>query len=396
MSDQTQLGSRTKLKSTKWFFPVTLILIFIMFFLMRGIMLPFAFGFAVAYLLDPLADKLEEYSVPRSLAAALVIGGFFLLMIGVLLSFWPVINDQFSKIAKVLPDLLVNAQKSFEAVIRELSTELNENISEKAQGLLASASGDILSQAQGLISNFLTSGLALFNLLGLMLISPVIAYYLLRDWDLIVDEINSWLPVKMALPIREQASEIDNVLAGFVRGQVIICCIMGFIYGFGWWLIGLDFALILGLLAGLLAFIPFLGILIAAFLALIVGIGQWGFDVQMLGLTIGLFVFVQALEGSILTPKLVGGKVGLHPAWVLLAVFGGGEIMGFLGVLIAVPLAASIAVIVRFTLREYKKHNQLEQKSDDNYPYPEKAVAKAAKAGDSAQLEIDHKDVKSI
>ena len=348
---------------TKWLLPVAILLIAVLIYLTRGILLPFIGGLAVAYFLDPFADMLENRKVPRGLAAGLVIFVFFALAIGVLVAFWPILQSQLGRIAAVIPEMLAVLRDFADQVLMDVHENFTDDLTSRAEGLLTGAAKEALSHLQSLVASIFESGLAIFNLLGLMTITPVVAFYLLRDWDLIVAELDSWLPDHYGPVVRQQMTKIDAVLGGFVRGQLGVCAIMGVLYGVGWTAIGLDFGLLLGLLAGLMGFIPFVGVLVAVGMAMLVGVGQWGFDLTNLGLTAGVFVFVQTLESVVLTPRLVGGQVGLHPVWVLFAVFAGGELMGFLGVLIAVPVAAVIAVLTRFALDEHKKFHRLKDET---------------------------------
>jgi predicted PurR-regulated permease PerM len=328
-------------------------------YLTRGILLPFLTGLAVAYFLDPIADKLEERKVPRSIAAALVIGLFFFIIIGAVLAFWPILQGQLLAASKTLPEAVAKFRPWLDQILVSLTAKTGITLGGDAESLLAGFSEQALHQLNLLLNSIVRSGLAVFNMLTLALISPVVAFYLLRDWDHMVNKVNSWLPTDVAPVVREQMKNVDTVLAGFVRGQLMVSVIMGVMYGLGWSLVGLELGLVLGVLAGIMAFIPFVGALFAALIAVALAIGQWGFDSGHIGFVVLVFVVVQIIESSFLTPKLVGERVGLHPVWVLFAVFAGGEILGFVGVLVAVPAAAATAVFVRFTIKQYLDHYDL-------------------------------------
>lgn len=245
-----------------------------------------------------------------------------------------------------------------------LSGKFGGALGSDVDSMLASLSDEILGKVKGAASGILRSGFALFNIVTLLLISPVVAFYLLRDWDLIVAKVDSWLPPSNAQIIREQFTKVDEVLAGFVRGQLLVSTTMGVLYGVGWSLAGLEFGVVLGVLAGVMSFVPFVGALFAAIVAVAIAIGQWGFDPMHVGSVALVFMVVQTIEGGFLTPRLVGERVGLHPVWVLFAVMAGGEIMGFLGVLIAVPVAAAMAVLVRFWIDRYLEHYEIKLKPE--------------------------------
>lgn len=337
----------------KWAIWGSIVGVCLFIYLTRGILLPFLAGLAIAYFLDPIADILEKQKVPRGIAAALVISLFFFIIVGVILAFWPILQGQILAASKSLPETAAKLRPWLDQLLINLNTKTGITLGGNAESMLSGMSEQALAQLNQIFSSLLKSGLAVFNMLTLALISPVVAFYLLRDWDHMVAKVNSWLPTNIAPVVREQLSNVDSVLAGFVRGQLMVSVIMGVMYGLGWSFVGLELGLILGVLAGIMAFIPFVGALFAALIAVALAIGQWGFDSNQIGLVVMVFVVVQIIESSFLTPKLVGERVGLHPVWVLFAVFAGGEILGFVGVLVAVPFAAATAVFVRFTIKQY-------------------------------------------
>jgi predicted PurR-regulated permease PerM len=221
---------------------------------------------------------------------------------------------------------------------------------------LRSAAGNVAGNVVGwlgqILSGLWSGGLAVFNALSLVVIMPVVAFYLLRDWDRIVAHIDGLLPRDGADTIREQVREIDDRLSGFVRGQASVCLALGTWYAVGLTLVGLDFGLLVGIGAGLISFVPYLG----TGLGLIVGLGLAvaQYDTWLpIGLVAAVFVSGQMLEGYVLTPRMVGERVGLHPVWVLFALMAGGALLGFTGVLLAVPAAAVIGVLVRFAISRY-------------------------------------------
>jgi len=341
----------------KWFWIGSTAVVVLFIYLTKGVMLPFLAGLAVAYFLDPIADRLEALKVPRGAAAGLVIAVFFLVIVGVVLAFWPILQSQIAAISKSLPQTLAGLRPWLNDVLQTLSDRFGQDVAGDVDSMLASFSDELLARVKDGAGSILKSGLAVFNILSLMLISPVVAFYLLRDWDLLVAKVDSWLPPSGSEVVRALATNVDTVLAGFVRGQLMVSTIMGILYAIGWSVVGLDFAILLGVLAGVMSIVPFVGALFAAAVAVAMGIGQWGMDPMQLALVASVFLVVQVIEGSFLTPKLIGDRVGLHPVWVLFAVFAGGEVMGFVGVLIAVPAAAAIAVLVRYWIDVYLEHH---------------------------------------
>ena len=340
-----------------WIGSVLLTVVFV--YVTRGVLLPFLAGLAIAYFLDPVADRFETWKVPRGIASAIVITLFFLLIVGVVLAFWPILQSQLSAVSEQLPKTLANFRPWLNQFLTTLGDDYGFDLGSDVDSLLATLSDGLLSQARTAAAGAVKGGLALFNLLTLVLISPVVAFYLLRDWDLIVAKVDSWLPSSGGNIIREQLKKIDEVLAGFVRGQLLVSTTMGVLYGVGWSMAGLNFGVVLGVLAGVMSFVPFVGALFAALVAIAMAIGQFGFDPMQVGMVALVFFVVQTIESAFLTPRLVGGRVGLHPVWVLFAVFAGGEVMGFVGVLIAVPAAAAAAVLVRYWIDRYLEHYQV-------------------------------------
>lgn len=319
----------------------------------KAILLPFVFGFGVAYLLDPLADRLEEWRFPRWLAAALILAAFFIGVMAVLFALAPLLREQISGLLENIPLYIGAIRPMLDDWLSKAGESFGLAMKTDTDSLIAAAADRGISRLGQLFANFITGGLAFFNLLMLLLISPVVAFFLLRDWDLIVAKIDSWVPRENVATVRMIARRVDRALAGFVRGQTVVALIMTVLYAVGWSMVGLDYALVLGMLAGILAYVPFVGALFAALLAMLLAFGQFGGEWVALLMVFGVFVIVQIIEGTFLTPRIIGSKVGLHPVWVLFAIFAGGQLMGLVGILIALPAAAAIGVLVRFAIERY-------------------------------------------
>jgi predicted PurR-regulated permease PerM len=246
--------------------------------------------------------------------------------------------------------------ESFEVWLAPLKETLSERIpSEKLQELsdVSKSYGTTIVKWLGsLLGGIWKGGLALFNVLSLILITPVVSYYLLRDWDKIVAKVDSWLPRDYAPAIRSVVKDIDITIAGFVRGQGTVCLFLAVFYGVGLTIVGLDFGLVVGITTGLISFIPYFGMLVGMATALAIAIVQFG-EVVPVVLVLIVFGAGQIIESMFLTPKLVGEKVGLQAVWVIFALMVGGATVGFTGVLLAVPVAATIGVLVRFFLAQY-------------------------------------------
>lgn len=320
--------------------------------LLSGVLMPFVAGMAVAYFLDPLADKFEKAGMPRSLAAALIIGAFFAAVAAAAVLLFPLLQGQIAGLLSHIPGLVQSLRDLAEPLIRQLWASLPADAAAKIQGAAGSFAGKAVQLMGAMVADVWGGGLAFINLLSLILITPLVAFYLLRDWDRTVARLDGLLPRDFAPVIREQAREIDKTIAGFVRGQASVCLVLAVFYGVGLTLVGLQSGLLVGIGAGVISFIPYIG----ASVGLVVGVGialaQFP-DWTPVILVAAVFLVGQTAESYLLTPKLVGERVGLSPIWIIFALLAGGALFGFTGVLLAVPVSAVIGVLVRFSLKRY-------------------------------------------
>ena len=330
-----------------WTIAASILLIFL--WLLGDILLPFVLGAAIAYLLDPIVDRLERLGTGRVLGTILILMAAFFVLFFIFLLLIPLVIDQFRLLAAAAPDLVTSVQALVLNQIASISPEseaLNStvsNLSTMAQEKLGIIFGSVMASA-----------ISLIDVIMLMVITPVVAVYLLVDWDRILEKINELLPLDHASVVRSLASEIDSTLSAFVRGMIAVCLVLGIYYATALSLIGLEFGLIIGFIAGLVSFIPYVGALLGGVLAIGLALIQFWGDFELVALVVGVFVVGQIFEGNILTPKLVGNSVGLHPVSLILALSLFGAFFGFIGLLLAVPLAASAGVILRFFIKKYK------------------------------------------
>jgi predicted PurR-regulated permease PerM len=259
---------------------------------------------------------------------------------------------QAAQLAGRVPSLVGDARQRLEQLMQLAEQKLGPEDVAKLRDMLGSSISDMVGSLARLVQGLLTGGLALASLLSLVFVTPVVAFFLLRDWDRLLARIDSWLPRHQLATIREQARLVDATLAGFVRGQLLVCLSVGVYYALALSLIHLDFGLIIGILAGILTFIPYVGFATGLVLALSLALIQFGTSSGLLWV-IGVFALGQVLESNVLGPKLVGERVHLHPVWVIFALLAFGSVFGFLGVLLALPAAAVIGVLVRFALGRY-------------------------------------------
>jgi predicted PurR-regulated permease PerM len=328
-----------------------LALLCLLVYALRGILLPFVAGIAVAYALEPLAVRLERRGVPRGAAAAVLVLVFFALVVAFLLLFVPVLQQQIVGFAGRLPDYAAALQTRAETWFDVLQARLPPEDFTKLQEELKGLAGGLLGWVGGVATGIWSGGMAVVHFLAMVIITPLVVFYILRDWDGIVARIDAALPEAHRATVGHLAREIDRTLSSFARGQATVCLILAAFYATGLALIGLDFGIVIGIIIGILAFIPFVGSAIG--LVLSVGLAALQFsDWTPVLLTLALFVAGHILEGQVLTPKIVGESVGLHPVWVIFALLAGGALLDFVGVLLAVPVAAAVGVLVRFAFRE--------------------------------------------
>jgi predicted PurR-regulated permease PerM len=307
----------------------------------------------IAYFLDPFASRLTRAGIGRGAAALLLI--VTLLAGGLLfaLLLYPLIIAQIGILIGRLPVYVSDIQAFAAEVIARLQERLGpEFVDEKLRDLVGGQAGAMLSFLATALSRVIGGGFALFNVLTLVVVTPVVAFYLLRDWPRVVARIDSWLPRRYAGVLRAQAREVDRILSAWLRGQMMCCIILALFYTCGLTLVGLDLGLIVGLAAGLLSFIPYVGTITGGVSSIGLALAQFPTWTGVF-MVITVFVLGQILEGYVIYPRFLGDRVELHAVWVIFALFAGGAAFGFVGVLLAVPVAAAIGVLCRFWLRRY-------------------------------------------
>lgn len=333
---------------------IVAVLIILLIFL-REVLFPFVAGFAVAYFLDPVCDRLERAGMSRTWATVLVTAIFFILFILALALVVPVLYGQLVQFLNNLPGYAGSIQAKAKPLIDTAHAYLStETEPFKVDAFVKEHLGEVAKIAAGVLGKFMGGLQVTFNIVSLFVITPVVAFYLLRDWDDIVHRIDSWLPRAHVETIREQARLVDETLAGFLRGQFTVCLLLGAFYGAGLSLVGLEFGLVVGIGTGLVSFVPYFGMLIGFVAGVGLALAQFE-GWQPIAMVVGVFAAGQIIEGNFLTPKLVGDRVNLHAVWIMFALLAGGALFGFVGILLAVPVAAVIGVLVRFSLSQYRQ-----------------------------------------
>lgn len=356
--------TRANFRRQVLFWIVTIFVFGVFLYVFRGILLPFVAGMALAYFLDPVADKLESWRFSRLMATIVIVIAFILVFIVALMIVIPVLASQANGFLDNLPDYVSQLQG---LIARSDAQWLTRWIGMELPNLKSSLGG-LLSEGAGLVGTLFTqiwnSGKALVDIASLLIVTPVVAFYLLLDWDRMVATVDGWIPRKQVETVREIARDMNTAIAGFVRGQGSVCLILGVYYAVGLTLAGLNFGLLIGLFSGLISFIPYAGSMVGLVLAVGVALVQFWPEYFPIAIVLAVFFSGQFFEGNILQPKMVGKSVNLHPVWLMFALFAFGSLFGFVGLFIAVPASAMIAVLVRFALKRYLESDLY----DDRHP----------------------------
>jgi predicted PurR-regulated permease PerM len=333
------------------FWIAALAVLVVVLWLLSEILLPFVAGMALAYLLDPAVKRLEHAHINRMLATLLVIALFIIVFILLIILIVPILGAQLNAFIENIPGTIARLQ----ALVTDPSRPWLRRV--VGEGFRDADIGELVRQGSGYLATFLRSlwsgGQALISIFSLLVVTPVVAFYLLYDWDRMVATIDSWVPVPHRETVRSLGREMNDAIAGFVRGQTAVCLILGSFYAVGLSLVGLNFGLLIGLISGVITFIPYVGSMTGLVLSVGIAFAQFWPAWTPVLVVAAIFFAGQFLEGYVLAPKLVGESVGLHPVWLMFALFAFGYLFGFVGLLLAVPLAAAAGVLARFALRQY-------------------------------------------
>jgi len=321
--------------------------------LLRDVLLPFVLGTTIAYFLDPVADRLERMGLSRLMATALISIAAALVLAAVIVGLLPLLIGQLSAFAASLPSLFQKLRDLVTDAAETWLSDYGQSIDLGIEDAVKKVAERVPGLLQGLVVSVWSGGMAFVNFMALLLVTPVVAFYLLRDWDRMVAKVDSWLPREHAATIRSLAGEIDTLISGFVRGQGTVLLLLSIIYMAGLSLTGLDYGLLIGLGAGLVSFIPYVGPIFGFMVGGTVAVLQFWPDWLPVAGVLAVFLVGQTIEGNVLSPLIVGDRVKLHPVWLILSLFVFGYLFGLVGLLLAVPVAAAIGVLVRFALGVY-------------------------------------------
>ncbi len=321
--------------------------------LLKPMLLPFVAGCAIAYFLNPVVGLLRRGGFGRPAGAAVVLLGFIVVVVAIMFLIVPLFESQVSALIQAIPSYAERLQQNIVPWFNEILDKISPEDREKLRVAASEHVGEAINWVAKFLRHILSGGFALLDILTLVFITPLVAFYVLRDWEIMTCVIDKALPRRYYDVIHTQLRQIDATLAGFVRGQAMVCISLGIYYATALSMTGLDFGIAVGLTAGMLAFIPYAGTTFGWATSLLLAAMQFG-DMEHLGMIAIIFVIGQIIENYFLTPKLVGDRVGLHPVWILFALFAGASLLGFTGMLIAVPVAAVMGVLLRFGMQQYR------------------------------------------
>ncbi|MDX1569889.1 MAG: AI-2E family transporter [Xanthomonadales bacterium] len=342
-------------ESQRWFILAMLALTGWLVYLLAPILTPFAMAAILAYLGDPFTDWLETHGLSRTMAVVIVFMLFTLGFAILLLVLIPSLEDQVARLVRQLPAILQFLEGKIRPWIdKVLGPDYDLFDIDRIRTMLKEHYQQVGGFAASLLGSISRSGMAIIAWLMNLVLVPVVTFYLLRDWDKLLDRLHALLPRRLESTVARLARECDQVLGAFLRGQLTVMLALGTIYSVGLWLVGLDLAMLIGMIAGLISFVPYLGAIVGVALGVIAALFQFQEILPVVWVLV-VFGLGQTLEGYVLTPMLVGDRIGLHPVAVIFAILAGGQLFGFLGVLIALPAAALIMVLLRYAHEQYKQ-----------------------------------------
>jgi predicted PurR-regulated permease PerM len=351
-----------KSKNHGWLWILLLIGLIYVLYLLHGILMPFIAGLLVAYLLNPLVHRLEKYHLQRTVSTSLLIFAFFIGLGSSVFVAIPFLKRELLKLAHRIPVYINSIIAFIDPYLMYLQGIIKAKDFKNLDTTLSSYFGDMASWVLTFIAGLFSNTLALANLISLIILTPVISFYFLRDWPRLMAVLDNLLPREHAPKIRKLFMQINDRLGGYFRGQALVCLCLALYYMVGLSVVGLDFSLTIGLITGVFAFIPYFGYLIGVSAGVGVAIGQFS-DWLSVWMVVSVFAGGQVLETYYLLPKLVGDRTGLHPIWIIFSLLAGGFLFGFMGILFAMPVAAMCGVLVRFAVQEYRHSSFYLQRS---------------------------------
>ena len=327
-------------------------------FLIKGVLFPFIIGVIIAYAFNPLANKLEK-RMPRFIASLIIISIFTSVVIIATAFFIPILFHQLVSLVREFSNYFTKVD---DIIYKKISDTLNtfgiSNGNEDMKMYFQQFNDDIVKFFGKIVNRLFSSSIAFVGVLSFLFITPTTAYYFLKDWNKIKNKLKKTIPDSKIKKANKLFKQIDYILSSYIKGQFSICMALGIFYAILLFFAGLEFSLFVGIIAGLLTIIPYFGVFLGGALGLILAYFQWGFDTQKLLIVLSIFALGQFLEGNFVTPKLMGRKIQLHPMWIIFALFAGGALAGFWGIIVSLPAAAVLSVVIRFSIKEYRKNGK--------------------------------------
>jgi predicted PurR-regulated permease PerM len=335
------------------FWVAALIIFGVLLWLLSPILLPFVLGLTIAYLLDPLGRHLTKRGVSQAGAAGIILASFVVVFVLLLLLIVPPLLRQLSSFIAKAPEYAQQLQSlASDPRFPWLKQFVGDNLT---NGSISDLMKDAMGYLTGMLGSLWSKGTALISIFSLVIVTPIVAFYLGADWDHMLAATDSLIPVHHRATVHKLIREIDTSIAAYVRGQSAVCLILGSYYAIGLSLAGLNFGFLIGVVSGLISFVPYVGSLTALVVSLAIAVAQFSPNWVHILVVVGIVLVGQFFEGNVLSPKLVGRSVGLHPVWLMFALFAFGYLFGFVGLLLAVPLATAAGVLIRFAVRRYRE-----------------------------------------
>lgn len=329
------------------------IVLLLAFAMLREVLLPFVVGAVVAYFLNPLADRLQAMGLGRTGAAALLVVVGVVSFTVILFLLAPLLANQLRQLSETLPADLARLKGAIESWAADRLGDRFPQFQAGLEKAIADVSQSWSGAAGSVARSLWSQGLAIVNVISLLLITPVVIFYFLVDWYPMLNRIDSWLPREHAPAIRRLATEINEAVSAFIRGQGVVCIILGIFYAVCLALLGLQYGIVIGVMTGILAFVPFVGWALGLLAAATTAVMQTWPDASLLLKVLGVYAAGMAIDSAFLSPRIVGEKIGLHPVWLMFALMVFSYLFGLVGTLVAVPVAAAIGVLVRYALEVY-------------------------------------------
>ena len=336
-----------------WIFSAIMVLLYFTAASLSAICFPFLMGFIGAYCLNGPVSRMERHHISRGIGSAIIVLTVIFILVIMMMIFIPFVHQQLISLAINAPAFVDSSIASLKPSLDEFSKQMGINTPEDIKSHISGHVGDVFSWSLSIITNLLTNSMALANILSLIILTPIIMFYILKDWPKVISTIYNNIPYKYRDRVTSYATRIDTTLSDYGRGQAQVCLILMVLYSIALWTLNVKDGVFIGIMTGFMAFIPYVGMLMGLLATLASGLAHFA-GWNQIGLIFLTFIVFNLFEGNFLSPRLIGEKVGVHPVWIIFSLLAGATWFGFLGILVALPMAAIIGVVVRILLEAYK------------------------------------------